>query len=431
MTQNRLPAGPPGRPARVRDRVRRLLTDSGYSLLALPLVLAASLPVFVLVSAGTALLWLLIGLPLLVAAGCVARGLARLERWRIRTQLGEPAPAPVYVRPDPAEPWYRRLLTPLRDQQVWLDALWVLIGLVTGLFASVLTLTAWAVALGGTGYPLWQRWLPDGAQTLFGLPHDDAVTILLTTLAGVLVLCLLPLLARTAARAHSAPALMLLSGRAHLQDEVLRATGGRDAAREAEASALRRLERDIHDGPQQRLVRLSMDLGRAREAMDHDPDRARAALDAAYEQARDTVEELRALSRGIAPPLLVDRGLGPAIEELLTRSEVPVDRRLDDDAVRGLAPHVETAVYFVVAEALTNVAKHSRADRVEVVVDRAVDADRVLVRVTDDGVGGAHPGKGSGLAGLRTRVLGLGGTLELTSPPGGPTVLRVEVPVVG
>lgn len=174
-----------------------------------------------------------------------------------------------------------------------------------------------------------------------------------------------------------------------------------------------------------------MDLGRAREAMDRDPDRARAALDTAYQQARDTIDELRALSRGIAPPLLVDRGLGPAIEELLARSDLPVDLRLDPHAARGLPPHLETAVYFVVAEALTNVVKHSRAGRVEVVVGRVVDDGRVVAQITDDGVGGAHPGKGSGLAGLRQRVVGLGGTLELTSPAGGPTVVRMEVPLAG
>ena len=150
---------------------------------------------------------------------------------------------------------------------------------------------------------------------------------------------------------------MLLSSRAELQQEVRRVEGGRDAAREAEAASLRRLERDIHDGPQQRLVRLTMDLGRARRQLADDPERASETIDAALLQARETVDELRSLSRGIAPPLLVDRGLTAALGELTVRSEVPVEATID--VPHTLPPHVETAVYFVVAEALTNVAKHS------------------------------------------------------------------------
>ena len=143
-----------------------------------------------------------------------------------------------------------------------------------------------------------------------------------------------------------------------------RVEGGRDAARVAEAASLRRLERDIHDGPQQRLVRLSMDLGRARKQLDQDPERAAETIDAALLQARETVDELRSLSRGIAPPLLVDRGLRAALGELMVRSDLPVEAvvRVPED----LPPHVETAVYFVVAEALTNVAKHSGATRASV-----------------------------------------------------------------
>lgn len=223
---------------------------------------------------------------------------------------------------------------------------------------------------------------------------------------------------------HASLASVLLCSRAELQREVARVEGGRDAARLAEAESMRRLERDIHDGPQQRLVRLTMDLGRARKQVTEDPDRAAATLDSALDQARETVAELRALSRGIAPPLLVDRGLAAALEEMLAQSTVPVRAHLAVPA--ELAPHVETAVYFVVAEALTNVSKHSRATAVDVTV--ALDGKDLVVRVADDGVGGAHPAKGLGLAGLRQRLAAVDGTLEVTSPEGGGTEVVARIP---
>ena len=232
---------------------------------------------------------------------------------------------------------------------------------------------------------------------------------------------------RFAACLHGSLAHVMLSSRAELQQEVRRVEGGREAARVAEADSLRRLERDIHDGPQQRLVRLTMDLGRARRQLTEDPDRASETIDAALLQARETVDELRSLSRGIAPPLLVDRGLTAALGELTVRSEVPVEATID--VPDTLPPHVETAVYFVVAEALTNVAKHSAATRASVGV--WMENGGVEVRVEDDGVGGAHLAKGSGLAGLQQRVLAADGRLEVSSPAGGPTVVSAFIPVGG
>jgi signal transduction histidine kinase len=234
---------------------------------------------------------------------------------------------------------------------------------------------------------------------------------------------------RFAAACHGSLASVLLSSRAELQQQVDRVETGRDAARAAEAESLRRLERDIHDGPQQRLVRLSMDIGRARRQLEHDPALVGETLDAALLQARETVDELRSLSRGIAPPLLVDRGLRVALDELLVRSTVPVEANLS--LPDRLAPHVETGVYFVVAEALTNVAKHSEAGSVLVEVREGMGPTGrpgVVVRIEDDGVGGAHPSKGRGLAGLQQRVAGLNGSFDLASPAGGPTVLAVWLP---
>ncbi|HET6938331.1 MAG TPA: sensor domain-containing protein, partial [Nocardioides sp.] len=340
---------------------------------------------------------------------------------------------PAYLCPRPEDSFWRKAFLPLRDAQSWLDVVWCIVGLVTGTVAFSLALAWWAAAAGGLSYWFWQRWIPEDSDGTTGLAdllgfgngrHDEIVVNLVI---GAVALLTLPLVVRFAAALHGSLAHVLLSSRAELQQEVRRVEGGRQAARAAEAASLRRLERDIHDGPQQRLVRLTMDLGRARRQLSEDPDRAGETIDAALLQARETVDELRSLSRGIAPPLLVDRGLSAALGELTVRSEVPVEATVD--VPDSLPPHIETAVYFVVAEALTNVAKHSNATRASVGV--WMEHDGVEVRVEDDGIGGAHPAKGSGLAGLQQRVLAADGRLEVDSPDGGPTVVNAWLPVGG
>jgi signal transduction histidine kinase len=415
--------------------VRRVLLESGYNLSAFVLAVPAFVLTVTNLSLGLGLAILVGGVLLLTLAVMVARGFARLERARLRTMLGRPAATPAYVCAREGAGFWRRSLTPLRDPQSWLDVLWCLLGLVTGTIAFVVTVVWWAVAVGGLTYWFWQMFIPyDPADNgtlaeLMGFGAGRGPEIVVNLVLGAVALLTLPLAVRFAAMCHGSLAAVLLSSRAELQEQVDRVEAGRDAFRAAEAESLRRLERDIHDGPQQRLVRLTMDLGRARRQLEHDPERVGETLDAALLQARETVDELRSLARGIAPPLLADRGLRVALDELLVRSVVPVepDLSLPD----RLAPHVETGVYFVVAEALTNVAKHSEAGRVLVEVRDGVGPTGrpgVIVRIEDDGVGGAHPSKGSGLAGLQQRVAGLDGTFDLASPPAGPTVLAVWLP---
>ena len=410
-----------------------MLYDSGYALSAFFLALPAFIVVVVDLALGVGLTVLVGGVLLLWVAVMVARGFARFERIRLRGMLGKTAETPAYLCPAPGDSFWRKALLPLRDAQSWLDVLWAVVGVVTGTVAFSLAVTWWAGAFGGLSYWFWQRYIPFDAHDNFTIAHqlgfantrhDESVVMLVM---GAFALLTLPLVVRFAAALHGGLAHLLLSSRAELQQEVRRVEGGREAARAAEASSLRRLERDIHDGPQQRLVRLSMDLGRARRQLTDDPDRAGETIDAALLQARETVDELRSLSRGIAPPLLVDRGLRAALGELTVRSEVPVEATIE--VPDTLPPHVETAVYFVIAEALTNVAKHSGATRVSVAV--WVENGGVEVRVEDDGVGGAHPAKGTGLVGLQQRVLAADGRLEVSSPEGGPTVLSAWLPVGG
>lgn len=415
-------------PARPRG-VRRVLQESGYALSAFPIALVAFVLVVVDLALGTALS-VLVGGVLLIALGVmVARGFARLERLRLRGMLARPAATPRYLCPRPGDGFWRRALTPLRDAQSWLDVVWALVGLVTGTLAFAVALAWWAGTLGGLTYWLWQRWLPesDGDHTLayyLGLGDGRTAESWLFLGIGALLALTLPWAVRLVVTVHASLAWVLLSSRADLQGEVARVEGGREAARMAEAESLRRLERDIHDGPQQRLVRLAMDLGRAKRQVADDPARAAATLDDALAQTRETVAELRSLSRGIAPPLLVDRGLPAALEEMLAQSPVPVHARID--VPEQLPPHVETAVYFVVAESLTNVAKHSRASSAE--VDVAVRDGVVEVRVEDDGIGGAHPAKGLGLTGLRQRLAAVDGTLEVASLEGAGTAVVARIP---
>jgi signal transduction histidine kinase len=203
--------------------------------------------------------------------------------------------------------------------------------------------------------------------------------------------------------------------------EVLETT--RAGAVDVQETDLRRIERDLHDGAQARLVALGMNLGMAEQKFAADPAGARELVAEARVGVEEALRELRNLARGIHPPVLTDRGLGAAIEALADHSPLPVEVTITH--VARPAPAVETAAYFVAAEALTNATKHAQATRVTIHVERV--ADRLRLEVADDGTGGADPA-GGGLSGLRRRVEALDGTLTVTSPPGGPTVVRADLP---
>jgi len=209
---------------------------------------------------------------------------------------------------------------------------------------------------------------------------------------------------------------------AALSARVDQLTRTRRGALDVQAAELRRIERDLHDGAQARLVALSIQLGMAEDRMAAQPEVAEL-FRRARDEAGAAIAELRDLARGIAPPVLADRGLEAAVQALAKRSPVPVEVEADI-AARPL-PVIETAAYFVVAEALTNVAKHARGATARATL--RLDAERLVVTVSDDGPGGADPA-GGGLTGLRHRVEALDGTLDVTSPPGGGTTIRAELP---
>jgi signal transduction histidine kinase len=222
-------------------------------------------------------------------------------------------------------------------------------------------------------------------------------------------------------------ALLCTSESRELRRQVETLKESRSAVLDVEASELHRIERDLHDGAQQRLVMLSIDLGLASERMETDPEAAKQLVLEGQEQARQALADLRDLVRGIAPSILLDRGLVPAISSITARGPVPTSIRSELPVGERLPAGVERAAYFVVAEALANVTKHSGAKRCEVRCRR--EGSRLVVEVWDDGVGGATTEPGGGLAGLAGRVAGVDGTLSLSSPPGGPTLVHAELPV--
>ncbi|MGH8933026.1 MAG: sensor histidine kinase, partial [Egibacteraceae bacterium] len=286
---------------------------------------------------------------------------------------------------------------------------------------------AWWVPLAAVALPVYVDRLPNRSLPLVPTPGrpvwrvESAAELGVVAVLGLLFLWVLtPLLVRGAAHLQAALASALLGPTAG--SLVAHARAARDHGVQAEAADRRRIERDLHDGAQARLVTLAMSLGRARQRFDSDPAGARALVDAAHEHAKQALVELRDLARGIHPAILADRGLNAALSALAARSPVPVVVTCPD----GRFPDaVESAAYFVVAEALANVAKHARATSAAICVSR--QDGRLVVDVTDDGRGGADAG-GAGLKGLADRVAALDGTLALSSPAGGPTIVRVELP---
>jgi signal transduction histidine kinase len=270
-------------------------------------------------------------------------------------------------------------------------------------------------------------WLAAGTWRQLGY-HLLAVV---TGICGGLLVVLFPVaprLARWATRTDEGLARALLGpGRreelAQRVESLARSRADMVAAADAER---RRIERDLHDGAQQRLVSLAMNLGMARERFEFEPEPVRQALAAAHDEAVLALTELREFIRGLHPAVLSDRGLDAALSGLAARAPLPV--RLRVDVPKPASPGVEAVAYFIVSEAITNVVKHAQATRAEVTVTRAGDILRIAV--TDDGRGGAVPtaGDGTGLRGLAQRAAAVDGTLSIDSPPGGPTTITAELP---
>ena len=279
--------------------------------------------------------------------------------------------------------------------------------------------------------PLWWAFSPEDRPRLFiDIPVTGWAAALTLGPLQILLLAVLAYLAfPPVARAHARLCLMVLSHSAaeQLADRVAVLTRTRADVLDAHGAELRRIERDLHDGAQARLVAIAMRLSVARQALSDDPRDEQfleGLLRDAHEGTEEAMTELRDVIRTVYPPILADRGLAGALTAVTARCGVPT--RLDLGDVERVPAAVEAVVYFAVAEALTNVTKHSHATAAGVRVGRA--ADRLSVVITDNGTGGADDRLGTGLAGIRRRVLALDGAVDIDSPAGGPTTIAMELP---
>ena len=430
--------------------VWRALLESGYLLTAPAIAFVGLWVVLGGLCAGTVVS--LVPGASRVAAVLLApvRWFADLERWRIavmRSWVGGAGRAEGALGRRPPPGWRPKPEAPASpsDPELWLDVAHAVVVLPVALVTAIVTGMWWFVGIGASTAALRDQ-LTAGSlrpmtlylgsnQSHIGLSlglTSPAGRLAFGTVLGLVVLGTLPLVTRVCTAVQAGLGQALLSDASALHRRIRGLEQERDTARaqtvaavSAEATALRRLERDIHDGPQQRLVRLALELGRAQHNFDRRPEAVREALADAIVQAQEALDELRALSRGIAPPILLDRGLGEALSSLAARSTVAVE--LDAAPLDGrLDAAVETAAYFAVAEAMTNVAKHSYARRCVIGLRHGEGILRVWV--TDDGVGGAALAKGHGLLGLGDRLHAVGGQLRITSPAGGPTTITAELP---
>jgi signal transduction histidine kinase len=372
-----------------------------------------------LVSVGIGLVFVLVGFPMLALTLLLWRWGANRERERATLVLGTPI-ADAH-RPLPNGFW-KRWGARLRDPATWKDLLFLgLVGPIVWIVFGAIVVAFWAASLAAILSPVFSASAADGSW-LGGLRPE----LLGIALAGVLGIVLALAVTRGLAAASGALARGLLApgDRAELEARVAAVEASRAGAVDSADARLRRIERDLHDGAQHRLAYVAMELGRAREKLADDPQGADRLIAEAHEESKKAMVELRDLALGIHPSVLTDRGLDAAVSALAERCPVPVD--VDVALDRRPPPAAETAAYYVIAEALTNVGKHAGGTRAS--VRASYDDGKLVVEVADDGRGGARRAAGSGLEGLAQRVDALDGTLTVDSPAGVGTTIRAELP---
>jgi signal transduction histidine kinase len=386
------PVAPPPAPVQGSEveqpsLVSRGFRAAGFMIAGFPVNLLAFILIVTLFSVGVGTLVIWLGLAVLLLATKVVFGFAATNRVLIRGTLGVDIPTPK-IAYDESGSFWQRYLRRLTHPQMWRNLAYLLISFPLACFELPLALAGIVI-------------LPVG---LFVLPVVAALHILLAKW----------LLGPTENEELTQKAERLQASRAR----------GVDAA-EAER---RRIERDLHDGAQQRLVAVAMGLGRAKTKMDADPDAAKALIDEAHADAKLAVSELRDLARGIYPAVLGDRGLDAALSSLAAKCPIPVEVNVVIDPRPPAA--VESTAYFIVGECLTNIAKHSGASEAKVNAwrEERPTGDLVIVEITDNGSGGASMRAGGGLSGLADRAATIDGVMTVVSPIGGPTVIRADLP---
>ncbi|MFE1561181.1 sensor histidine kinase [Streptomyces sp. NPDC058734] len=407
--------------------------EFAYLLVGLPLsALYFSLAVTG-VAIGAGLLVTFVGVPVLAGVLAMCRGFGQVERARVRGMLRVPLadPAPVRAAKGGA---VARVGALLKSGSAWRHVLYSVVHLPWAVFTFTTALTLWCTGWSMVLYPLW-FWVFPAFTDLPGLPvlQNDDYTFYLdspVTVAGAFVIGLgLTLATPWVLRALTTADRVLVSGllgRSRLDDRVRELESDRGAVVDTAAADLRRIERDLHDGAQARLVALAMDLGLAKEKLAEDPQAAARMVDEAHGEVKIALQELRDLARGIHPAVLTDRGLDAALSSVASRCAVSV--RVEVDLAERPAEAIEGIAYFVVSELLQNVSKHAGATARGASVEVWRSGDRLLLRVADDGRGGADASGGSGLAGLAERLDAVDGVFVVDSPEGEGTVVTAELP---
>lgn len=394
----------------------------GFGTAILSIVTLALLPFSMIV-----LSVLVIGVLLIPGMIANVRRLTSMERRRISRYLGVPV-VPMYRSLD--GPASTRLHVALTDESTRRDLMWLLFHATLGTLTCMVGLALTLGTLYAVSVPLWWYLVP--------ADHPVSMIYKITSWPGAFGMwglatgytLIAMLIAPPLARFHARVGKLLLSPpparRVRLAEQVAQLTVSRAAALEAHEMELRRIEGALHDGTQNKIVAVSMHLGMVERTLRRDPSAALPLVLRAQHAATDALAGLRQVVRSIYPPILADRGLAGALSALASRSSIPCDLIVEN--VEPSPAAVEAAAYYIVAEALTNAAKHSGADNVEVRVTSG--KDNLLIRVSDNGHGGADEKLGSGLRGMSRRIAAFSGEMSLTSPPGGPTVLNVVLPCV-
>ncbi|MEN8653957.1 sensor domain-containing protein [Streptomyces sp. 21So2-11] len=382
-------------------------------------------------SLSAGLLVTFVGVPVLAATLACCRGFGAVERARakglLRVDVADPAP----VRPKASgvTPWIGAMI---KSGVSWRHLLYAFLHMPWALFAFTLAVTLWSCGWALLTYPLWQWVFPaysgvggiqlygDGAHNVY---LDSSFELAVTSAFGLVVTLIAPWIIRALASVDRVMVTGLL-GPSRLASRVSELESDRGVVVDTAAADLRRIERDLHDGAQARLVALAMGLGLAKEKLTEDPEAAARMVDEAHSEVKVALQELRDLARGIHPAVLTDRGLDAALSAVASRCTVPV--QVEVDLPTRPAQAIEGIAYFTVSELLQNVSKHARASRAR--IDVWQSTDRLLLQVSDDGQGGADTASGSGLAGLTERLDAVDGILVIDSPAGGPTTVTAELP---
>ncbi|MFJ5221320.1 sensor histidine kinase [Streptomyces sp. NPDC088400] len=404
----------------------------GYLMISLPISVVLFTYAVTMFALGAGLLVTFLGVPVLAAGLVGCRGFGMLERARARAMLGlnVAEPAPVRGKEGGLLSWVGAVL---KSGVSWRHLLYAVLQLPWAVFAFTVSLTLWATAWGLFSYPLWQWMFPgnlnqsgialysDGNGNGFYLDTPFEVTV--TSGFGLVLVLVSPWVIRGLTSVDRLLVAGLL-GPSRLANRVSELESDRGVVVDTAAADLRRIERDLHDGAQARLVALAMDLGLAKEKMAEDPEAAARMVDEAHGEVKTALQELRDLARGIHPAILTDRGLDAALSAVASRCAVPVT--VDVDLPARPAAAIEGIAYFTVSELLQNISRHARATRASVDVWRTYD--RLMLQVTDDGRGGADTLASSSLAGLAERLDAVDGILVINSPAGGPTSVTAELP---